>query len=404
MNLIPHAGGEYVRRHLSALSEFYDVTIIGPGSSENIEAALRVHPSSADVLLIPYMSQGFQKLCAPLRLLYKAVLGASLGLEIEFRLKRDPAVRQALLNADAIGFQWTESAALSQFVRRIAPQAKQTLVIHDVLAQRWLRASQGAHGLASKVFYYLRYISARRAEKLAFASVDTVVAFSEKDAQMAMKIQPLANVVVVNPPLIDDAMPASCPQRTSDRKSVLFTGALNRPENHEAAMWFLAEIWPAVIDAVPEAEFTIAGASPLHELADRARNSNNVVITGFVEDLNEYYSSANVFVVPLHRGAGVKFKTITAMLWGLPIVTTDVGAEGIGGAQHFVAVTNRPKEFIDAIVESLIHPESNSQIIQASFHWARSRYSLGAFREALESISTSKYPTSADEPEGARLL
>jgi glycosyltransferase involved in cell wall biosynthesis len=214
-----------------------------------------------------------------------------------------------------------------------------------------------------------------------------VVAFSEKDAQMARRIQPTANVVVVNPPLIDPEMPTSFPGIVSPRKTVLFTGALSRSENHEAVMWFLEKIWPGVTAAVPDARFTIAGSGPRADLLDRARALENVTVTGFVKDLNKYYRTAGLFVAPLRRGAGVKFKTITAMLWGLPIVTTDIGAEGIGEKRLFVAVTNDPAEFLEAIVKSLRGPQSNSTIVRESFDWAHSHYSLKAFRRSLEVIS-----------------
>lgn len=383
---IPHAGGEYVRRHLTALSERFDVTIVGPGTAENIIAARAVDPTSSDVILIPALSPRALQLSKPARLLYKAIFGASLGMDTEFRLKCHPQVRDALKTAEVVGFQWTEAATLSKFVRKTAPQAYQTLVIHDVLAQRWKRSIQRSDTIALKAFYFARYLSALRAERSAFASVDVVIAFSEKDAQLVRDIQPRARVAVIDPPLVDETMPQELTGENMSTKSVLFTGALNRPENHDAIMWFLAEIWPATVALVPEATLTIAGASPRDELKTLAATLANVQVTGFVDDLSEYYSTASVFIAPLRSGAGVKFKTITAMLWGLPIVTTDVGAEGIGDARLFVGLTNDAQEFAASLADALVAPERYAECVKNSFEWAQSKYSLEAFRTTLEEI------------------
>ena len=65
-----------------------------------------------------------------------------------------------------------------------------------------------------------------------------------------------------------------------------------------------------------------------------------MTLAGYVADLEPEYAAAWAVVVPLLQGAGVKFKTIEALLHGVPTVTTSVGAEGVGGADLFAGLTD----------------------------------------------------------------
>ena len=77
-------------------------------------------------------------------------------------------------------------------------------------------------------------------------------------------------------------------------------------------------------------------------------------MTGYVDDLDPFYRDAFVFVAPLRLGAGLKFKVLDAMAYGLPVVATSVAAEGIleqCGPGCFAAVTDDPRRMAEAIVK-----------------------------------------------------
>ena len=58
-------------------------------------------------------------------------------------------------------------------------------------------------------------------------------------------------------------------------------------------------------------------------------NTPGVEMVGFVEDPSSYFLKARLFVSPLRYGAGVKGKLGQSMQYGLPIVTTPIGSEGM---------------------------------------------------------------------------
>lgn len=90
-------------------------------------------------------------------------------------------------------------------------------------------------------------------------------------------------------------------------------------------------------------------------------------------------------VVPLLHGAGVKFKTIEALLAGAPVVTTPIGAEGIGGPDLFARYTEDPYEFAMAVVDILMDgPDTHRRAAIQAGLW--DKYSITKFRERVGQI------------------
>jgi glycosyltransferase involved in cell wall biosynthesis len=217
-------------------------------------------------------------------------------------------------------------------------------------------------------------------------AVDRVIVFSEKDAEIALDIAPTARVEVV-PPGLGEAEPeigAPPAELRSAHPTVLFTGAMNRPDNHEGVLWFLEAVWPEVCELAPNARFVIAGADPPPRLKQRAAEFTNVELTGYVDSLEPYYAAADVMVVPLFTGAGVKFKTIDAMLRGIPVVSTPVGAEGLGDPSLYVDVTTDAPAFARAVVATLADPAAAPTA--RAREWASLRFGFEGFAERLSTV------------------
>ena len=107
--------------------------------------------------------------------------------------------------------------------------------------------------------------------------------------------------------------------------------------------------------------------------------ADGVVPTGYVDDLNEHYRHATMAVSPMLQGAGVKFKTIVAMLWGLPIVATPVGAEGVDFEGGLTAITEDPEQFALAVISVLREPATHWDSAAAAQKWAMKHAGQDAF-------------------------
>lgn len=112
-----------------------------------------------------------------------------------------------------------------------------------------------------------------------------------------------------------------------ERRDFVFLGGYKHPPNIDAAQFFAREVMPLIHGEAPEARFIIAGANPGPEL--RSLETEHVVVTGLIDDLRDVFDRTRVFVCPLRFGAGTKGKISTAMSYGLPVVSTTCGGEGM---------------------------------------------------------------------------
>lgn len=111
------------------------------------------------------------------------------------------------------------------------------------------------------------------------------------------------------------------------RRDFVFLGGYRHPPNVDAARFFAEDVLPLIRAEEPDARFIIAGANPGPEV--QALAGSHVVVTGMIDDLRTVFDAARVFVCPVRVGAGTKGKISTAMSYGLPVVSTTCGAEGM---------------------------------------------------------------------------
>jgi len=113
-----------------------------------------------------------------------------------------------------------------------------------------------------------------------------------------------------------------------ETSGVLFIGGYQHPPNVDSALWLCNEIMPLIWAQHPELKLTLLGSNPPEAIANL--QSDRVSVPGYLPDVASYFERARVFVAPLRYGAGLKAKVGHAFGYGLPTVTTTVGAEGFG--------------------------------------------------------------------------
>ncbi|MCX7549977.1 glycosyltransferase [Xanthomarina sp. F2636L] len=112
----------------------------------------------------------------------------------------------------------------------------------------------------------------------------------------------------------------------NEREGLFFVGGFSHKPNEDAINFLYHDIMPLVWEKNKDIKVTIIGSYPTKEML--ALNSKRFSVLGFVEDISTYFNSSRVFVAPLRYGAGVKGKIGQSLEYGLPVVTTPVGAEG----------------------------------------------------------------------------
>lgn len=151
------------------------------------------------------------------------------------------------------------------------------------------------------------------------------------------------------------------PYQFDQRKDIMFIGGFTHTPNVDAAIWFGREIMPKIVAAIPDIKWYVMGSNPPQEVAEMA--GDHIIVKGFVtdEELERYYSQCRMSVVPLRYGAGIKGKVIEAMRYGMPVVTTPVGAEGIDGAEDILCIADANA---DAVAKEMIAKYNNIEYLK----------------------------------------
>lgn len=150
--------------------------------------------------------------------------------------------------------------------------------------------------------------------------------------------------------------------RQHEPKRVVFLGGMHWPPNADGISWFANDVWPHVVPQEPDARLTVIGKNPPAALADKA--IQNIEVTGYVEDPSIYLSEAAAFIVPLHAGGGMRVKILDAWCWGIPVVSTTIGAEGLRYKdQENLLIADDADEFADAVLTLLRSPRRARDLI-----------------------------------------
>lgn len=140
----------------------------------------------------------------------------------------------------------------------------------------------------------------------------------EKEAAFTGRVSVVTNVHAAE----------ACDTGFDARAGLMFIGGFLHDPNEDAVVWFVETIFPILRKQLPDLHFTIVGSHPTERV--KALASEHITVTGYVADVTPFFEKSRVFVSPLRYGAGVKGKIGQSMAYGLPVVTTGIGAEGMG--------------------------------------------------------------------------
>lgn len=138
----------------------------------------------------------------------------------------------------------------------------------------------------------------------------------------------------------------------SEREHFLSIGNFLHEPNWDAVLFLKQFIWPLIRKQLPKAEIHIYGAYPSKKVFDLNNLKEGFLIKGRADSVERVMKKTKVCLAPLRFGAGIKGKLIDAMQFGVPSVTTDIGAEAMHGEFPWNGIiANQPHKFAEAAVE-----------------------------------------------------
>ncbi|MCW2680156.1 MAG: wbbL 4 [Frankiales bacterium] len=184
-------------------------------------------------------------------------------------------------------------------------------------------------------------------------SVDLVAAVSDVEAAQLRAVPGAAEVHLVPPRQPELRPTAPALEARGGMAFVASWTARGHTPNSDAFWWLVREVLPHVLPPVPWTRLRVTGASPPPDIAAVA--GPHVQLTGFLPDLAALYASTRVVVAPDRFGAGLKIKTLEALQYGVPVIATSIGAQGIEVPDGItpIVVADDPTEFAAALIRLL---------------------------------------------------
>jgi len=143
-------------------------------------------------------------------------------------------------------------------------------------------------------------------------------------------------------------------QKDFSEPSLIFCGSLDYAPNKNGLLWFYEMIWPKLKMTVKGITLTVIGRNDHDNTYAPLKIDPKINFIGEVKDVTPYYQKNNIAIVPLFEGSGTRLKILEAMSFGLPVISTSIGAEGIDYIENkHIIIANDEALFQQAIIDTV---------------------------------------------------
>jgi glycosyltransferase involved in cell wall biosynthesis len=244
---------------------------------------------------------------------------------------------------------------------------------HNVEYLIWKRLADLEKRPLHRALFEIEWRKLRSREADACRRATLTIAVSEDDRRRLAELAPGSRTAAVATG-VDTSyfVESGCAPRPS---TMVFCGSMDWHPNEDAVVHFADAILPRIRADVPDATLTVVGRNPSDRLRQVAARAG-IVVTGTVEDVRPAVGEAAVYVVPLRAGGGTRLKIFEALSMSKAVVSTTVGAEGLGleSGRHFIAA-DEDEHFAREVVGLLRDPERRRRLGDAGRQLMEARYS-----------------------------
>lgn len=222
---------------------------------------------------------------------------------------------------DVVIMEWTQISLQIRKIKPIFPYAKYVASEHDVTFLGIERKANLEDKIIKKYYKMIQAKNTYYRELAALSCCDLIVTHNEKDRKLLIEKGINTKKIFTLVPYFHESKIEY--NRTND--DILFFGYMKREENITAAKWFIDNVMTKITDL--SCKFVIIGGGVDERI--RAWETDKIIVTGFVPEIDSYFANAMCFVSPLLLGAGIKVKVLEALYTGIPVLTNKIGIEGI---------------------------------------------------------------------------
>jgi GT2 family glycosyltransferase/glycosyltransferase involved in cell wall biosynthesis len=256
----------------------------------------------------------------------------------------------------------------TQMAHYVAPSPCYVTVLSeiDVTFLSLRRRIKNRRWVRDKVVAWLEWLKMLNHELAVCGKFDLILTVTEHEKRLLQSYLPDSVISSAARTGVDVRAIVPRDQSAADSDAILFVGYFRHPPNVEAVLYLANEILPRVLLTRPNARLTIVGAHPPPAVLALGKRPG-IIVTGFVEDVADYYRTHAILAAPILSGAGVRVKVLEAMAAGVPVVTSTLGAEGIhAAAGRELLIADDPAAFASALVDLLTDSERATRLARSA--------------------------------------
>jgi len=403
--LLPLRGGTLRTVHiLKKLVEYFEVTAVLPQDKPSFQSCLLIFPNLAKVdwhfkeeFRIPKPRKLYelpQRIQSRLREVISTKRWRNMPMDWSFSSWRfwDEPIRRIITDQspDVVIIEHTRHAESFKLVKILAPQAFLLCSSQNVesdLVGQLLIGSMDADQVTKLQAQIIR--QERKMNNLC----DLLWCCSSEDKQRYIEMGITKPAIRVVPNGVDTNATIYKERSTAlGEPIILFIGTIGYKPNRDGIHWFYSAVWPNLKKRFPTIKWLIVGRFPTNDVFGLADIDTSIEVHADVESTQPFLDMAHVSICPLMSGSGTRLKILEAFSAGVPVVSTQLGAEGIAANNgETICIADTPQEFETAIATLINNQEYATSISRRARYLGSTKYEWSSIAESaiqdlLESI------------------
>jgi Glycosyltransferase len=253
-----------------------------------------------------------------------------------------------------------------------------TIDYQDVFSMGMKRRADIASPFLRPIFM-MEYHRLQRYEHAIFDDFDIKTIISEPDRSLIPHAD--KDKILIIPNGVDHEYYK--PQKRVKKYDLVFTGNMGYAPNVNAVEYLANEILPKVWEKLPNVKMYIAGASPDPRVKKVA--CDNIIISGWLDDIRDAYAQSKVFIAPMRIGTGLQNKLLEAMSMKLPCITTPLANNSLCARDgKEILVGSFSYELAADIIMLLTDTQKADEMAQAGYDFVHRVYDWCSATHVME--------------------
>jgi glycosyltransferase involved in cell wall biosynthesis len=256
---------------------------------------------------------------------------------------------------------------------------------HNVETVIWQRRTEHASDWLRRLYLKLQAARMFRYEGQVCREVRRVIAVSEMDAALMRDWFGVKRADAVPTGVDADYFQVRGP--VPPAADLVFVGSLDWAPNIDGIDWFQREVLPLILQRKPDCSVAIVGRKPPRAIQELSTRYPGIQVTGTVPDVRPWLWGSKVSIVPLRVGGGTRLKIFEAMAAGIPVVSTRIGAEGLGARDgDTIRIADTPESFAGACIALLDSAAERERLRDRALQMVTEQYSWEAVASAFDRL------------------